>query len=340
MLAVVGATVIAACGSAPAPASPSVAGSTPTQGSASSAASVAATADPSIAPQTPEASPAWAVVRATTLATSLPTGLSRAVAMVVGGRIFVCGGFASTGSTTEAILAFDPGTGALTLVGSLAVPVHDAAGVALRAAALIFGGGNTTPVSVVQRIDASALASIVGDLPSARADLGAVSIGDSAFVIGGGVSGALDRAVLVTEDGIHFRPLAELIVGVRYAAVAESGGLIYVIGGVGAAGDIADIQRIDPGSGRVDLIGQMPRPISHAGAIVIGGRLLVIGGSSAGQAQDAIWQVNLGTGATRVVGRLPQPVSDVATAVIAGTGYVIGGETDTQIASIVSIVVE
>lgn len=290
--------------------------------------------------RTTGASPAWAVVRATTLAPRLSTGLSRAVAIVVGTRIFVYGGFESTGSTTDAILAFDPVGGQLNPLGALAVPVHDAAGVAVGGATLIFGGGNAAPVSVVQRIDSNAVARVVGKLPAARADLSAVSVGSSAIVIGGAASGVLDLQILITEDGVSFRVLGTLLAGVRYAAVAETGGLIYVIGGAGVAGDIADIQRIDPATGKVDVIGRMPQPISHASAIVIGGRILVVGGSSAGTPQDAIWQVDVGTGTTRLVGRLPQPISDFATAVMGGTGYVIGGETSTQVASIVSIDVQ
>jgi hypothetical protein len=275
-----------------------------------------------------------------TLPTRLSTGLSREVAIAVGTRIFVYGGLTSTGSTTDAILSFDPAADRLNRLGGLAVPVHDAAGVAVGGATLIFGGGNAAPISVVQRIDSSATARVVGNLPAARADLSAVSIGNAAVVIGGGAFGVLDRQVLTTEDGVHFRLSATLLLGVRYAAVAETGGLIYVIGGAGADGDRTEIQRIDPATGKVDLIGRMPQPISHASAMVIHGRVLVAGGRSAGKAQDAIWQVDVGTGATHLVARLPQPVSDAATAVLDGTGYVIGGETSTQVASIVAIVVQ
>jgi hypothetical protein len=275
-----------------------------------------------------------------TLATRLSTELSREVAIVVGTRIFVYGGLTSSGSTTDAILGFDPAAGQLNRLGALAVPVHDAAGVAIGGATLIFGGGNAAPISIVQRIDSSATDHVVGNLPAARADLSAVLVGKSALVMGGGAFGVLDRQVLATEDGVHFRLLATLLLGVRYAAVAQTGGLLYVIGGAGAAGDRSEIQRIDPATGKVDLIGRMPQPISHASAMVIDGRVLVLGGRSAGKAQDAIWQVDVGTGATHLVARLPQPVSDFATAVSDGTGYVIGGEASTQVASIVAIIVQ
>jgi hypothetical protein len=89
----------------------------------------------------------------------------------------------------------------------------------------------------------------------------------------------------------------------------------------------------------VAVIGRMPKPISHASAMVIGGRLFIVGGRSAGTAQDGIWQVDPSTGMTQLMARLPQPVSDFALAVVGGVGYAIGGETDTQITSIVAIAV-
>jgi serine/threonine-protein kinase PknK len=265
--------------------------------------------------------------------------LSRAVAIAAGSQVFVYGGFTSTGTTTAEILRFDPATGKVGAVGALAVPVHDAAGVALGGEALIIGGGNKHPLSIVQRVDASGVSRVIGNLPAPRADLSVASVGTSALIIGGGASGVLDRPILATDDGVHFRQVATLLLGVRYAAVAAAGGMVYVIGGVGAAGDRAEIQRIDPVTGDVTVIGRMPQPVSHASAINIAGRLLVIGGRRSGDAQDAIWEVDLQTGATRLIGRLPQPVSDFATAVIDQTGYLIGGETDTQVRSIVSITV-
>jgi N-acetylneuraminic acid mutarotase len=192
----------------------------------------------------------------------------------------------------------------------------------------------------VQRIDVSGVGRRIGDLPAARADLSAVALGNSAIVLGGGASGVLDRHVLATQDGVHFHTLATLVAGIRYGAVAEMGGMIYLIGGAGAGGDRTEIQRIDPTTGKVDVIGRMPKPISHASALVIGGRLLVVGGRRAGKAQDAIWQVDVSTGTAEIVAHLPQPISDFAVAVIGNTGYLIGGETDTQVTTIVAIVVQ
>lgn len=332
-LVALGVTLMTACGPATPPSISSLGSATP--GPASSPSPITRASEP--ASPTTGASPAWAVVRATILPTRLSTGLSRSVAIVIGNSIDVFGGFSSTGSTTGEILEFDPAAAHVGAVGELEVPVHDAAGVMLNGVALIFGGGSGAPTSVVQRIDANAVARVIGDLPTARADLSAVAISSSAVVLGGAASGALAPEILATEDGVHFRVVATLGVAVRYAAVAETGGRIYVIGGGGAAGEAAEIQRIDLATGEVEVIGQMPSTISHASAMVIDGRIFVVGGRSTGIAQDAIWQVDPVTGASHLVGRLPQPASDFALAVVGRVGYAIGGETDTPVASIVAI---
>lgn len=339
-LVAVGAALMTGCGPAAPSSSVSPLGSA-TPGPTATAAPIATeTTGSGLALPTASPSPTWAVVAVTTLPTGLPAGLSRSVAIAVGGRINVYGGFASTGSTTGEILAFDPAGARASAEGQLAVPVHDAAGVLLNGAAMIFGGGSGAPESVVQRVDSGGVAQVIGYLPAARADLGALAVGNSAIILGGGAFGALPPEVLATEDGYQFRNVANLLSGVRYPAVAETGGRIYVIGGDGAAGETADIQRVDLASGQVDVIGRMQNPISHASAMVIGGRIFVVGGRSAGTAQDAIWQVDPVTGASRLVARLPQPTSDFALAVVGRVGYAIGGETDTLVALIVAIVVD
>ncbi len=321
-----------ACG----PAAPS--SSPPSLGSATP--SAASSPSPGPPSPTPTSSPAPPVIRATILPARLPTGLSRAVAIALDDWIEVYGGFASTGSTTGEILAFDPATGELTAVGELAVAVHDAAGVAIGGGVTIFGGGSGAPTAVVQHIDSQGLVRVIGNLPAPRADLSAVAIGNSAFILGGGASGLLAPQILASDDGVQFRVVATLQSAARYAAVAETGGRVYVIGGEAAAGESAAIQRFDPATGEVDVIGQMPNPISHASAMVLDGRIFLVGGRSGGIAQDAIWQIDAVTGGARLAGRLPQPVSDFALAVVGGVGYAIGGETDKPVASIVEIVVE
>ena len=95
---------------------------------------------------------------------------------------------------------------------------------------------------------------VIGQLPQPRSDAGAVTIGRTAYVVGGYDGTTADPQVLSTTDGSSFRQVGSLPVPVRYPAVAARGRMIYAFGGQrigGAAGAIDDIQRIDTTSGRI-----------------------------------------------------------------------------------------
>ncbi|MEO8250897.1 MAG: hypothetical protein ABI578_00280 [Chloroflexota bacterium] len=271
-------------------------------------------------------SPIPAAIRAAVLAAELPVPRSRAVAIVLGRDILVCGGLVAGGATTGSIVSLDTQASQITSSGALAAPVHDAGAASTSALALIFGGGNAAPSGVVQLVDGISGSTIVGHLPMPRADLSAVAIGDQLVVAGGGTPATRDRRVLTTTDGIHFQTVATLSIGVRYAAVVAVAGLVYVIGGSTPGGDEAAIQTVDPRSGVVRVIGQLPHGLSHASALELGGQLLILGGRTAGQLQDELWRLDPATGAVVALDPLPYAVSDAASAVVDGVGYLFGGE--------------
>jgi hypothetical protein len=270
-----------------------------------------------------------------TLGLKLPRGVSRAVAFGVGRNVLLAGGLTRSGTTTT-ILEVDLARGRVVVIGHLAAAVHDAAGAIVGNTPMVFGGGNRAPGSVVQLAGAGT-GSTVGNLPAPRADLAAADLAGETIVVGGGTPARLDRAVLATTDGVRFRAVASLAVGVRYPAVAAIGGLLFVIGGTDGSHELAQIQRFDPATGSVTVLGSLPQGLAHASALVIAGHLLVAGGRTGGTAQDAIWEVDPATGAATLIGRLPWAVSDAAAIVVDGVGYLLGGETDSLRTSIVSI---
>lgn len=274
-------------------------------------------------------------VQVSSLALHLPVAVSRAVAFADGDALLVAGGLTPSG-TTATVLRIDLPGGRVTTDGHLANAVHDAGGALVGGVPMVFGGGNVVPEATVQRFSAGHGA-IVGQLPHARADLVAVVIDGTTLVVGGGTPSRLDRAVLATTDGIHFRTVATLIDGARYPAAAAVDGMIIVAGGTDGAHDLTDIQVVDPATGTVRILGELPHGLSHAMALVIAGRLLIAGGRSGGVAQDAIWEVDPVSGAVSLAGRLPQAVSDAAVVAIGDVGYLIGGERAAIVTSIVSI---
>jgi hypothetical protein len=254
---------------------------------------------------------------------------SRAVALVSGSNILLCGGLVRGGATSDVVWRIDPASGRIRAIGHLAAAVHDAGGAALSGSWLIIGGGRSGPGSVVQRVASTGVSAVVGRLPRQRADLAVVAFDGQLLVVGGGTPAHDDRAVLATRDGRRFTTIATLRVGVRYPAVAVFEGRVFVIGGSTPGGDTRDIQVVDPTTGVASIVGRLPNGLSHAAALVVGDQLLVAGGRRAGMAQTGVWRLDIGSdGRVTVVGvgHLPSPISDAAAVVVDGIGYLLGGE--------------
>jgi Kelch motif len=266
----------------------------------------------------------------------LPVATSRSVAFADGPDLILAGGLTLAGSSGRA-LRIPIASGPITADGHLAHPVHDAAAVTLGGARLVLGGGVTTQESWVQSVVLGGAGSVIGHLPAPRADLGAAVVGTEAIVVGGGVAGAADPRVLATSDGAHFRLVTRLPIAVRYAAVAAIGGLVFVIGGAAASGDVASIQVIDVAAGSARIVGHLGATLSHATAVVVGGSIVVAGGRHRGRAIDLIESIDPATFAVASAGRLPRPTSDATGVSVDGLGYLIGGEDAHPLATIVTI---
>src|SRR5215472_1550929 len=209
------------------------------------------------------------------------------------GRLLLLGGLTSGGASADGVFAVSPATGYAPRAGTLARPLHDAAGTLLRGHELIFGGGAQVSVATVQefsppgpgRTARRATATVTGALPAARSDAASVTIGGTGYVVGGYTGTRPDAEVLATSDGRSFRAVAALPVPVRYPAVAALGGTIFAFGGEAISGSRAGqpvdaIQAIDPARHTASVIGHLPEPLAGAAAVVIGGHLFVAGGES------------------------------------------------------------
>lgn len=257
----------------------------------------------------------------------LPTSLSREVALSLpGGEVEVAGGLTATGSSTTAVVVVDPRTGKVRSLAPLAAATHDAAGAVLRGAAVIFGGGQAGSVATVQRTRGDGRWQAAAALPRPRSDLAAVTVGGTAYLVGGYDGAAWDASVLATVDGSHFAEVTALPVPVRYPAVAATGNAIWIFGGQARSGPTDAIQRVDPASGRAAVVGHLRRPLTDAVALVLGGDVLLCGGRVGGVATATVTRFDPATLAESVAGALPAPIADAAGAVVADTGYLLGGE--------------
>lgn len=335
-LAVAVALLVAACGQTPptvAPTGPSLAVATPVP--------VASTPD-HVASATPTATPSKGSLAPLHVAAvrsdiTLPEARTRAVAVAVGSTLMVCGGLTGAGVTSGTIWSIDPGTGHVAKGGTMAAPVHDGGAALLGSQGIIVGGGKVFAGSVSQRLDPSGSTIVIGKLPAVRADLAVVSVAGGLLVVGGGTPAGPDTRVLATTDGHAFRTVAHLRVGVRYAATVVLGDVVYVIGGSTPSGDTSVIQSIDPRTGTVRIVGNLPHALSEASAFVLGGELLIAGGRRAGRAQAGIWRFDPSDGHISSAGRLPYAVADAAVVVQQGTAYLIGGESTQALSTIIAV---
>jgi outer membrane protein assembly factor BamB len=222
---------------------------------------------------------------------SLPAPVSGESAVAVRGGLLVLGGLDSSGSSASGVFRLDAASGRLEPAGSLSGPLHDAAAAALPGRVLVFGGGTETGTDAVQSLPApgggvapGATARVVGRLPTVRSDLSAVTVGGSAYLLGGYDGQVPVPTVLRSADGRSFEQVATLPVPARYVAAAALGGSIYVLGGEASGGPVDRIWRFDPASARVAPAGRLPVAVADGAAATVGETAYLVGGSGAGGA--------------------------------------------------------
>lgn len=252
------------------------------------------------------------------------------VLLSAGGRILVLGGLLPSGSSSAAVWSLDPAAGRVQAAGSLLTPTHDAAGAIIGGQALIFGGGAATSTDSVQSFQLpSGPASPAGRLPAPRSDLGAAVAAGRTVVLGGYDGQTGSRPVLATDDGRVFTTVAELVMPVRYPAVAALGPEVLVAGGM-AAGRATDlVQGVDPGRGSAEIIGKLPFPLQGAAAFALAGQLWIAGGTSPTGISDAVLRYDPARPAEGFVtaGRLPFGVTNAGVVTDGDRAYLAGGET-------------
>jgi Kelch motif protein len=259
----------------------------------------------------------------------LPVPLHGLTAARVVNGLLLIGGANSADVSTDRVYRFDPrgpNGGTVTAYGSLSQPLHDAAAATLNRETLVFGGGNTSTLDLVQVLAPGGVATPVGHLPAQLSDLSALDVGQAAYILGGFDGKSPSAAVFQTTDGRTFTRVARLPTPVRYAAVAATQDKIYIFGGELANGqDTNDIQEYDIATERAVVAGHLAEPVSHASAVSLDGGLYLIGGRRQGVASNRILRFDPARNIALPAGRLPMPVFDGAARTLGTHAYLVGG---------------
>lgn len=283
------------------------------------------------------------VLRAAVTPWRLPAPVYRTVAVALGQRIFVLGGHDAVGDTISEVYELDVATGKSLPAGTLAVPTHGAAAAVLRGRMLVFGGASSAVHDDVQRFDpARHTTSVIGRLPTVRADVTA-GVANNSAVLAGGFDGVGPQSdVWATNNGTGFRVIARLPQAVRYPAVVTEGDNVYVFGGLISGGEYNGtfsqlIQRVRIHERSARVVGHLPTPLAHAMGASLGGRLLVLGGSTPAGPSAAILRFDPTSGRVSPMGHLPQPLTDAAVATVGDKAYLLGGISTQPLARVISV---
>ncbi len=241
------------------------------------------------------------------------------------GQVVLAGGMFPDDTSSARAVRVDLTTGRSTAMPSLGTQVHDVAGGLYAGNPAVFGGGNASEQSVVQRFDGSRWRPVT-HLPTTRSDLSAVSVNGTTLVIGGYDGVNVPRTILaVGPNGL--RPAGHLTTGVRYAATAVLGSDVYVFGGEVSGQELGNVQRYDATTQKTTVVARLPRPLGHAVAVTVGRRILLLGGRIDPNTQTAaMWWFDPATGKFTRAGRLPAPLSDSAVMAIGNQVWLLGGE--------------
>lgn len=262
------------------------------------------------------------------LAATLPSPLQDAAAVALpDGTFALLGGLDQNDTSTASVLVFDGRN--VSLRAHLPISQHDAQGALLGNYVYVFGGGQVSSYDHVLRFDpVMGSVSRVGTLSRPRSDAAVVSIGETAYIVGGYDGAEALDTIMAWRPGYPARTVARLPLSLRYPAVAAVAGKLVIAGGTHGEAAQREILRFDPASGRVTAIGRLPDPLTHASAVALEGRVYALGGrgsASTSQTRE-ILAIAPATGEVTKAGRLPVALSDTAAAVMGGRVVLAGGQ--------------
>jgi N-acetylneuraminic acid mutarotase len=258
---------------------------------------------------------------------TLPVALQDTAAVALGsGRVALLGGLNAADTSTAAVRVLD----AQGVIGSLRLPEpqHDAQAVLLGGRPYVFGGGQFSSYNhILSYNPQTGSVTRAASLPTPTSDAGVAAVANTAYVVGGYDGEQALDAIVAWHPGLHPRVVARLPYGLRYAAVAASGGRLLIAGGSHDETATTAILSFDPTTGTVRRIGNLPDPLTHAAAVALGPYVYVIGGrgAAAGTQTAAIVAIDAATGRCTRVGALPQPLSDAVAVLVGERVWLAGG---------------
>ncbi|MBH0178656.1 MAG: galactose oxidase [Nitrospira sp.] len=220
----------------------------------------------------------------------LPIGLHHAGIGVVGGRLYVIGGYSrsmfSVRNPVATVYAYDPVTNTWTerapmptARGALSVTELDGK---LYAVGGYDGKGNNAQVEVYDPVLNAWTTR--APLPTPRDHLAVATVAGKIYAIGGRVNGDYHRNLAIVElydpAAVRWTRVSDLPTARSGIAAAVVEGKIYVFGGEGTAGTFNENETYDPVRNLWQAIAPMPTARHGLGVGVVQGRIYILSGGT------------------------------------------------------------
>lgn len=270
-------------------------------------------------------------------------GRVEAAAAVVGGDLYLFGGFLPRNKATRSIESFDPRTDRWRTVGEMPVGLTHANAAVVDDEVVWLAGGfeGDSPgpaTDEVWRYDIGVGNWLRGpSLPAPRGGGALVRLGRRLHYFGGFTEDRQtspgDHWVLELDGGTTWKPAAPLPESRGQLGGAAVGGFIYAIGGqFGHDSSVVDVDRVhryDPATDMWTKVASLPEPRSHFenGTFLWNGRIVIVGGRN-NQKHEIVTEVTMYDPVGDVwlaLPPLPTALLGPAAAVVDGEVFVTNG---------------
>lgn len=272
-----------------------------------------------------------------------PTHRSEVSAGVIGGKIFLLGGFeepgpndVSTLAISRAVEQYDPIWNGWTAKAPLPAHLHHAAVAVVDRHLFVIGGFTQSGVSVWQATATVYRYDVATDtwterqpMPTARGALGAAVV-DGKIIAIGGYDGTTNPAAVEAYDPATdtWSTMASLPSPRDHLAVVALGREIYAIGGrlnKDYGQNLAVVEQFHPGTNRWTRKMDLAVPRSGLASAVVGGRIYVFGGEAPGGTIRATEVYHPAADRWDMAASMPTARHGVAAAVVDDRVYVLAG---------------
>lgn len=229
-----------------------------------------------------------------------------AAAGIVGSREIVVGGGAPTTVAQVQALTASATTvsGRPRIVGRLPQPRSDATGISMGGILFVVGGydGSVADPTVLATRNGHTFTG-VADLPVPVRYPAVATLGGRIYVIGGQATHgpdagqAVDTVQVIDPARRTAAVIAHLPSPLTGASAATVAGNIYLLGGRATAATTAtaasSIDRLDPHTGHLAVLGTLPVPVSNAAVVLMGQTLWLVGGETVSSPQPYVQRVRI-----------------------------------------------